>query len=447
MKVMVLGLGLSGISAAKLSMSLGHATSGTDQLPFRSLPAGVRDLQGNGFKFMDEENAMEAIRDFDLLVISPGVPPGNNLVMKARSLGVEVIGEVEWAFRNCKGRIVGITGSNGKSTTTALAASLLKACGFDARLGGNIGIPFSGLVEGAGEGTIFVLELSSFQLETVADFRADIAVLLNVTPDHQDRYAGIEDYARAKARVFERQDGNCAAILNIDDPFAVEAAKTTEGERYFFSLKRHEERGAFLAGRDVMYRNDSGDVSTLFSAAELSIKGPHNLENAMAASMAALLCGGTAKKIREALPSFPALPHRLELVSDRRGVKVYNDSKATNTDSVLKALASFDGRIILLLGGKDKGADFTLLLPGIRERCRKVVAFGAAAGKVVEQIGKETGAIAFGTLKEATRFAISSAEQGDIVLLSPACASFDEFRNFEDRGDRFREYVLEATDR
>ncbi len=247
MKVMVLGLGLSGISAAKLSISLGHATSGTDQLPFRSLPAGVRDLQGNGFKFMDEENAMEEIRDFDLLVISPGVPPGNNLVMKARSLGDEVIGEVEWAFRNCKGRIVGITGSNGKSTTTALAASLLKACGFDARLGGNIGIPFSGLVEGVARNHIRsrTLVLSA---RDRCGFQGRHSSSADVTPDHQDRYAGIEDYARAKARVFERQDGNCAAILNIDDPFAVEAAKTTEGERYFFSLKRHEERGAFLAG-------------------------------------------------------------------------------------------------------------------------------------------------------------------------------------------------------
>lgn len=447
MRVMVLGLGISGISASRLSLSLGHETAGTDRLAITALPAGAGELESLGLVYMDEVKSLAAIRDFDLLIVSPGVPPENSLIRKTRSLGIEVIGEVEWAYRNCKGRIVGITGSNGKSTTTALTGALIKACGLDGRIGGNIGTPFSGLVEGSTAQTVHVLELSSFQLETVADFRADIAVLLNVTPDHQDRYKEFADYARAKARVFERQDATCSAILNLDDQFAREHSDTIKGDRYFFSLEKHGEQGAFLERDNVMFRDSSGNVLFLFSTRELSIKGPHNIENAMAAAIAALLCGGGAEKIRETLPSFKALPHRLELVADKGGVKVFNDSKATNTDSVLKALESFEGGIILLLGGKDKGADFTLLMPEIRERCKKVVAFGAAAGRVVEQIGRETGAIAFGTLKEATRFAISSAEEGDIVLLSPACASFDEFRNFEDRGDRFREYVSEVMER
>lgn len=439
MKVMVFGLGLSGISASRLSMSLGHATTGVDRFPEAALK-----IEGSGFSFLTEDAAVDSVREFELMILSPGIPVDHPLVRTARSQGVPVIGEIEWGYMNCKGRIVGITGSNGKSTTTALAHSLIKAGGMDARLGGNIGTAFCDAVAGSTESTVFVLELSSFQLETVSRFRADVAVMLNITPDHQDRYTGLAGYADAKARIFQGQDPGCSAILNLEDPVVNDIAKKTKGNRYFFSLAPHDFPGTFLSGGEVVFRDLSGKTTVLFSEGDLSIRGSHNIENAMAAAMAASLCGTDPGSIREGLRRFRALPHRLELVSTAKGVQVYNDSKATNTDSVLKALSSFGGNIILLLGGKDKGADFTALAPEIGKRCKKVIAFGSAAGKISEQLGGMFDIRSFATLREATEFALSSAGSGDVVLLSPACASFDEFRNYEDRGDRFRRYVSEV---
>lgn len=438
MNVMVFGLGLSGISASRLSLSLGHSTTGVDRIP-----EAARKIVDGRFNFITEEAAVSSIRGFDLMILSPGIPCDHPLVRAARSNGIQIMGEIEWGYINCRGRIVGITGSNGKSTTTALAHTLVKAGGMDARLGGNIGTAFCDIVAGSSGNTVFVLELSSFQLETVSRFRADVAVILNITPDHQDRYDGIAAYAEAKARILEGQDGDCSTILNLNDPVVNEVAKRAKGHKYFFSLEPHGHPGVFLSGKEVIYRDPAGKTAGLFSAEDLAIRGPHNMENAMAASVAAVLCGADPAGISEGLRGFRALPHRLELVSTAGGVSVYNDSKATNTDSVLKALASFGGNIILLLGGKDKGADFTVLSLEIRKRCKKVIAFGAAADNVVRQLGGEFDIRSFPTLKEATASALLSARSGDTVLLSPACASFDEFMNYEDRGDRFRDYVAE----
>jgi UDP-N-acetylmuramoylalanine--D-glutamate ligase len=444
MRIMVFGLGLSGISASKLAIGLGHETFGVDRLPKTSLSEEFISLEKNGLKYLCEPDAGPFLDKTDLMILSPGIPNSNPLVQKALSSEIPVIGEIEWGYRNAKGKIVGITGSNGKSTTTALTAHLLKTSGKDALLGGNIGTPFCDLVSGSSENTLFVLELSSFQLENLQSFKADIAVLLNITPDHQDRYSDLGDYAEAKAHIFDRQDESCMSVLNFNDDTVKGALDKIRSRKFFFALEPHNHPGAFLRGGRVVFRDEKGKETELFSSQDLEIKGPHNIENAMAASISAILCGADVDKTGEGSTTFKALPHRLELVAKRGGVSIYNDSKATNIDSVVKALESFDNNIILLLGGKDKGADFTLLASEIKRRCRKVIAFGAASKRIEETIGKDFPVSAFTTLEEATRHALSISEEGGIVLLSPACASFDEFKNYEDRGNCFKKYVLEA---
>jgi UDP-N-acetylmuramoylalanine--D-glutamate ligase len=447
MKVMVFGLGLSGISAATLAIGLGHTTCGADKLPKSSLSPKIIGLEKKGLACLSENEAVSQMDNIDLMVLSPGISSGHSLVRQAVSRNIPVISEIEWAYRNSKGKVIGITGSNGKSTTTALTAALLKSDGIDVRMGGNIGTPFCDLLQDSSADSIFVLELSSFQLENNSSFKADIAILLNVTPDHQDRYPEFESYVDAKAHLFDRQKADDISILNLNDAATKRLLAGIKSRKFFFSLEPHNFPGAFLKEGTVVFRDEKGILTDLFSAGDMPIKGPHNIENAMAASIAAYLSGTAPENIRERLKNFRALPHRLELVAEINGAKIYNDSKATNTDSVLKALVSFERNIILLLGGKDKGADFYLLASEIEKRCKKVIAFGAASKRIVETIGKSIDMPAFDSLKDATDCALSIAGPGDVVLLSPACASFDEFQNYEDRGNCFRNFVLEASGR
>ena len=311
-------------------------------------------------------------------------------------------------------------------------------------MAGNIGFAFSDKVIGSKDETIFVLELSSFQLENIEKFKAETAVLLNLTPDHQDQYNSFEDYCLAKINVFNNQTKSDFAIINRFDKAIDKYKNLIKAKKYYFSAITHTRKGSFIKKDSVYFLGGKDQLFKLFSINKLKVRGPHNLENAMAAATAAFLNGVPPMIIESALMSFMPLPHRLEYVTTINGAEFYNDSKATNTDSVLKALKSFEKNVVLLLGGKDKGAEFKDLEGEILKRCKKIVCFGEAREKIKETFSNKICVECYPTLKKAVSNLTANSNSKDIVLLSPACASFDEFKNFEDRGDKFKEWVLKG---
>jgi len=382
-------------------------------------------------------------RGQDLIVISPGVPVDAPLLVQARALGGRVIGEIELAAQFLPGPIVAITGSNGKTTTTTLTGEIMTAGGFPALVGGNIGTPAISLAERAQPETVIVLEVSSFQLETIQTFRPKVAVVLNVTPDHLDRHRTFEVYADAKARIFENQQGSDFAVLNADDPTCVAMAARTRAQVFWFSRQKEVQQGAWVRDGNILFRDARSESKTpqkeILQVSEIPLKGAHNLENVLAAVCAGALMGCAAEKIRQAVREFKAVEHRLEFVATIRGVDYYNDSKATNVDATIKALESFPANIHLILGGKDKGSDYTVLNDLLRQRVKRVYTIGAAAAKIESQIKAEV--VHAETLENAIRKAHAVAQPGDVVLLAPACASFDQFKSYEHRGQVFKEMV------
>ena len=379
-------------------------------------------------------------RNQDLIVVSPGVPVDAEPLKQARALGQPVIGEIQLASEFLPGPIVAITGSNGKTTTTTLVGEIIAASGFKTLVGGNIGTAAISLAEQATADTTIVLEVSSFQLETIRTFRPKVAVVLNVTPDHLDRHRTFAAYVDAKARIFENQQADDFAVLNADDPTCVDLAKRTSAQVFWFSREREVESGAFIRDGRVIFRA-RGSAQTVLAVSEIPLKGSHNLENVLAAVCAGALMGCAAEKIRAAIVSFQAVEHRLEYVATIGGVEYYNDSKATNVDATMKALQSFPANIHLILGGKDKGSDYTVLNNLLRERVKSVYTIGAAAEKIQSHIKGTTQIVASGTIESAVKQASSTAQPGDIVLLAPACASFDQFQNYEHRGRVFKDMV------
>jgi UDP-N-acetylmuramoylalanine--D-glutamate ligase len=357
---------------------------------------------------------------------------------QARALGQTVIGEIELAAEFLQGSIVAITGSNGKTTTTTLTGEILATSGLKTLVGGNIGTPAISFVEQSTPQTTTVLEVSSFQLETIRTFRPRVAVVLNITPDHLDRHRTFAAYVDAKARIFENQQLDDFAVLNADDPTCVELASRTRSRVVWFSRKREVEQGAYVVGDNILFRRKEPDLE-IMPVSEIPLKGAHNLENVLAAISCGVLLGGDVGKIREAVRNFKAVEHRLEYVATIRGVEYYNDSKATNVDATIKALESFKSGVHLILGGKDKGSDYSALNGLLRERVKRVYTIGAAAQKIESQIAGEV--VTSGTLENAVKQASASAGSGDIVLLAPACASFDQFQNYEHRGRVFKELV------
>jgi UDP-N-acetylmuramoylalanine--D-glutamate ligase len=377
-------------------------------------------------------------RGQDLIVVSPGVPVDAQPLLQARAQGETVIGEIELAAQFLSGPIVAITGSNGKTTTTTLTGEIMTAAGFAALVGGNIGTPAISLAEQAKPETVIVLEVSSFQLETIQTFRPKVSVVLNVTPDHLDRHRTFEAYVDAKARIFENQQGSDFAVLNADDPTCVAMAGRTKAQVFWFSRQKEVEQGAWVRDGNVVFRDGAGQKEIL-QASEIPLKGAHNLENVLAAVCAGALMGCGAEKIRQAVRDFKAVEHRLEFVATIGGVDYYNDSKATNVDATIKALESFPANIHLILGGKDKGSDYSVLNDLIRQRVKRVYTIGTAAAKIESQIKAET--VHAETLENAIRKAHAAAQSGDVVLLAPACASFDQFKSYEHRGRVFKEIV------
>jgi UDP-N-acetylmuramoylalanine--D-glutamate ligase len=386
------------------------------------------------------ESRSRAFRGQDLIVVSPGVPVDAPPLVQARALGEAVIGEIELAAQFLPGSIVAITGSNGKTTTTTLTGEIMTAAGLPALVGGNIGTPAISLAERAKAETVIVLEISSFQLETIQTFRPKVAVVLNVTPDHLDRHRTFEVYVDAKARIFENQQASDFAVLNADDPTCVAMASRTRAQVFWFSRQKEVQQGAWVRDGNIVFRDTKGQQREIMQVSEIPLKGVHNLENVLAAVCAGVLMGCAPEKIRQAVSSFKAVEHRLEFVATIRGVDYYNDSKATNVDATIKAIESFPANIHLILGGKDKGSDYSVLNDLLRQRVKRVYTIGAAAAKIESQI-KGPEVVHAETLENAIRKANSVAKSGDVVLLAPACASFDQFKNYEHRGKVFKEIV------
>ncbi len=442
-RVLVVGLGKSGVASALFLKEHGARVTVSDTKSGDELRNEIPVLLDHGITVETGGHGERTFKGQDLIVVSPGVPVDAPLLQQARNLGEAVIGEIELAAQFLPGPIVAITGSNGKTTTTALAGEIMTAGGLPTLVGGNIGTPAISLAPRSTRDTVIVLEVSSFQLETIQTFHPKIAVVLNVTPDHLDRHRTLEVYVNAKARIFENQRGDDFAILNADDPACVEIAGRTKAQVFWFSRQKEVKEGTWVREGNIVFRHGTRQHDVML-ASEIPLKGAHNLENVLAAVCAGALMGCAPGKIRQAVQNFKAVEHRLEFVATIRGVDYYNDSKATNVDATIKAIESFPANIHLILGGKDKGSDYSVLNNLLKQRVKRVYTIGAAGVKIESQI-KNVEVVHAETLENALRQANALAQPGDVVLLAPACASFDQFKNYEERGTVFKEIVKGLT--
>jgi UDP-N-acetylmuramoylalanine--D-glutamate ligase len=440
-QVAVIGLGKSGFAAARLlSVHGAHVVILDDKTP-EKLPALIekaKDLPHIHLMLGGIEPA--TVLNSDLVVTSPGVPFRHPVLEQAREKGIPVIGEMELAYSYCPAPVAAITGTNGKTTTTTLTAAMINASGKKAIACGNIGKAFAESVFELSSEDWAVLEVSSFQLETIQDFRPNVASILNVTPDHLDRHQGMQDYVETKGKIFENQRPEDAALLNMGDKYTPIFSSLIKSRLYFFGFAQNDrgsgKPGCYVAGDKIELLGKK-----LLAAADLRIPGPHNLENACAAALMSSLCGVTDEVIAKTLAEFTGVEHRLEPAGEVNGVKFVNDSKGTNVDSVLKALESFDRPIVLMLGGRDKEGDFTKLAQLVKEKVTRIVAFGECKQKVVRQLSASATVVEAGSLEEAVSGAFAASEKGGMVLFSPGCASFDMFQNYEDRGKQFKAVV------
>lgn len=445
-KVLVIGLGKTGIAAAQFAASRGAAVTVTDAKPEADLRDALGTLAGLELRVFAGGADAALVAGQDLVVPSPGVPPFNPLIREAERRGIPVVSETELAFRFLRAPVIAITGTNGKTTVTTLVGHILAKAGKRAFVGGNIGSPLIGYVGGPQGDDWAVLELSSFQLQRIETFRARVAVLLNTAPDHLDYHADYAEYRRAKERIFENQQPQDLAVLNADEPGSAELAGRLKARVSFFSSTGVPGEGMGLRGGEIVYRTGGREVET-YPLSMIRIPGRHNAENVMAAVTAARYAGCTPAAIAEAVGSFAGLAHRIEFAGEKGGVAFYDDSKGTNVSAVMRALEAFEAPVILLLGGRDKNGDFETLEPLIRRRVKEMVLFGEARGRIGERVGGLVKTQTAATLVEAVRTAYDDAAPGDVVLLSPGCASFDEFRSYAHRGDVFKETVNRLEDR
>jgi UDP-N-acetylmuramoylalanine--D-glutamate ligase len=467
-RVLVVGLGKSGLAAARFLKSKGARVTVSDARP-ATLIAELPALLDEGYMVEAGSHGLLTFRRQDLIVVSPGVPANVPELAQVRALGMRIIGELELGAQFLQGEVVAITGSNGKTTTTTLLGEILKAAGLPTLVGGNIGLPVVEMVaesvelcrrnddtaglstssaksadSGRDDKSVMwsVLEVSSFQLETIESFEPKIAVVLNITPDHLDRHGSFENYAAAKARITEFQSADDFLVLNAEDVNAQRVAAKTQAQIYWFSAKRRIKQGAFVYGESIFFvAKENGAAEAVMPVAEIPLAGAHNVENVCAAVCAARLVGVSADVIRAAVQAFKAVEHRLEFVREVDGVRYYNDSKATNVDATVKAVEAFTGNIQLILGGKDKDSNYSTMGPLLKERVKTVITIGSAAEKIERELAGFVKIEAAGTLTNAVAWAHEHATSGDTVLLAPACASFDQFENYGQRGRVFKELV------
>jgi UDP-N-acetylmuramoylalanine--D-glutamate ligase len=438
-RVLVVGLARTGVATSLFCATRGARVTATDSRGESEIGETVAKLKEAGVALELGSHREKTFLEQDLIVPSPGVPADEEHLQAARAKGITIWSEIELAYRFLKGRLIAITGSNGKTTTTSLVEHILKMAGMQTILAGNIGTPLIGCVDAMKDDTCTVVELSSFQLELIDTFRPHIGVFLNLTPDHLDRHHTMEAYGAAKARLFENQIGEDAAILNADDAATTPCAPSLP-RVYWFSRKQRVAEGAYLRGQEIVFRQH-GAEEVLLKLEDIPLAGSHNVENVLAAAATTRLAGAPAKAIAKGVQSFPGVEHRLEFVAEIGGVRYYNDSKATNVDATLKALDAFPGRILIILGGKDKGSDYTVLRKPLREKAILALLIGAAAEKIEEQISGSVALERAETLDRAVETASHAAQRGDVVLLAPACASFDQFQNYEHRGRAFKDLV------
>jgi UDP-N-acetylmuramoylalanine--D-glutamate ligase len=459
-KVLVVGIARSGLAVARLLASRGALVVANDIKPESEIREAADDLRKLGVTLALGDHPESLFLNADLIVLSPGVPANLEPLEAARRAGIEIISEPELAGRFLRGRMIGVTGSNGKTTVTTLIGELMRAAGAYAIVGGNIGTPLTSLIEKSIDSGWTVAELSSFQLETIKSLRVSIAVITNITPDHLDRHGSFENYVTAKHKIFLNQTKADQAVLNGQDQGVADmvARLGVKSRRVYFSSRGSETLTGALA--DVYARGghvcttmltDRRGEAEVIGLDEIAVPGMHNVENVMTA-LAATFCAmetgaNDLPALRDVIRRFKGVEHRLEYVAQIDGIKFYNDSKATNVDSTVKALEAFERNIIVILGGKDKGSDYTILAPLIRDRVKQIILIGAASDTIAEQLEGARPMTRARSMQDAVLSAMEVAAEGDIVLLAPACASFDMFDDYEHRGRVFKEAVYKLASR
>jgi UDP-N-acetylmuramoylalanine--D-glutamate ligase len=438
-RVLVVGLGRTGEALCHFLLAREAKVTVSEIKKAKELSQKIPPLKKKGVVIEAGKHRKKTFFDTDLIVLSPGVPWLAELEA-AKNKGLKIISEIELASRFLKGKIVGITGSNGKSTTATLTHKILKEAGLQAFLAGNIGVPLISLVEQSRDDDIYVVELSSFQLKHTERFKVQVSVVLNVTPDHLDWHPSFADYFESKKKLITSQAENDKAILNRDDPLVWALKEEGKFKVYAFSRKERVSPGCFIDGDRIVLSDKKEEE--LMKTSEIPLFGIHNQENVMASALAGAILGVPLSRMRESVMEFPGLEHRLEKVLTVRGIDFYNDSKATNVDAALKSILSFDRNIILILGGRDKGGDFKVLTQAVKERVKKIILIGEAKGKIKKSLKETVPMKSVSSMREAVRFGFSKAAPGDIILLAPACTSFDMFQNFEQRGRVFKQEVL-----
>ena len=447
-KILVAGLARSGTAAASLAAAHGALVTVTDTRPEEELRENLARINGKVKISLGNPSRKDCL-EYDLIVLSPGVQPHQDWIEEADSDGIKIIGEVELAYMLMDGRILGITGTNGKTTTTLLTGAVLSASGMDIEVTGNVGTALSeSVLKAARENRrpLFVTELSSFQLEKIRDLTCNIALFLNCTPDHLDRYPDFESYRKTKFRIFLNQTENDFAVINADDSSLMEMAGQLRSQVFPFSTSRKLDQGVFV-NRGWIYASWKGWEGKLLKTSDIRLRGAHNLENIAAALSVSFLAGADPVKMPEAVNSFKGVEHRLEFVTRLDQVDYFNDSKSTTVHSTLKAIQSIGGNIILIMGGYDKGGDFTQLKPIVTERVKRLILLGDTASKIKAQLGENAEIFQAADLEQAVFAAAEFSDPGDTVLLSPACASFDMFKDFEHRGKEFKSLVLSMLSR
>jgi UDP-N-acetylmuramoylalanine--D-glutamate ligase len=442
-KALVIGAARSGIASARFLAQRGATVALNDRKALGDWSPEALDLKTEGVGLIGGDPPSWLLDQIDLLIVSPGVPTQAIPIRYAARRGVEVIGEVELASRFLHGRIVAITGTNGKTTTTTLIGQMLKDGGLNCQVGGNIGRALISMIDSSRDDGWTVVEVSSFQLETVVDFHPTVGAVLNVTPNHMDRYESLMDYAAAKHRIFMNQTAGDVSILNADDEIVSSWANGLRAHVVQFSVQHELDQGMFLRGRDLVSKTADGE-RVVMTRDDLKLRGLHNVENVLAATAAGLACGVAPDSLRETVRNFRPVEHRLEEVAEINGVRFYNDSKATSVDATIKALEAFaddPGKIVLILGGLGKKAPYTPLAELVKARVRKMMLIGDDAANIERELGEAAPFARATSMAEAVQRGFAAAQSGDIVLLAPACASFDMFESFEHRGRVFKEEV------
>lgn len=443
--IVVAGAGRSGIAAARFLLARGAHVILSDSKSRESLEPGISGLLNSGpfpgtLELELGGNRSASFARCSFVVVSPGMSLALPVFDASRKAGIPILAEIELAYRHLQGTLIGITGSNGKTTTTTLVTALLAGAGLHAHAAGNIGTPLISFADASRPEDIYVVELSSFQLEAIDTFRPSIGSILNLTPDHMDRYDGLDSYSAAKQRIFMNQTAADFAVLNAEDARTAALKNGIAAQPFMFSRLHGIDRGTFVRNGRIIFRDAEGEKD-LLAVNAIRLKGAHNLENVLAASAMALLAGAPPESIEENVRKFSGVEHRIEYVAELGGVQYFNDSKATNVDATIKSIESFPGNILLIAGGRDKEGDFAVLKSLVRARVKHLVTIGEAAEKLRQALSDVVDISAAQSMPEAVRLCSRIARPGDVVLLAPACASFDMFDSYEHRGRVFKEAV------